>query len=102
VLAHLFLGVQALAVLGGLAVSVLWVFGVGSEDTAWIAVACAALGALAASIAGVWLVQSDRDVSMVGQTGEELLAAGVGLVVPLIVVAGLLMLLLAAGGLTFS
>lgn len=101
-LAHPLLGLQALAVLGGLTVSVLWAFDIGSADTAWIAFGCAVVGAVAASIAGAWLVQGDRDVSMVGQTGEEVLASLVGLVVPLVLVAGLLMLGLASGALEFS
>ena len=46
-IAHLLLGVQALAVLGGLTVAVLWLFDIGSEDTAWIGLACAVVAALA-------------------------------------------------------
>jgi hypothetical protein len=101
-IANPMLGLQALAVLGGLAVPVLWAFGIGSEDTAWIAFACAAVGVITASIAGAGRASGYREVSMLGQTGEELLAALVGLEVPLIAVAGLLMLAVAAGGLTFS
>ena len=101
-IAHPLLGVQALAVLGALTVAVLWLFDIGSEDTAWIALACAVVAALATSLAGAWLVDGDRKVSMVGQSGEEMLATLVGLEVPLVVVAGLLMLALASGLLTFS
>jgi hypothetical protein len=101
-IANPLLGLQALAVLGGLAMSVLWVFGIGSEDTAWIAFACAVVGVAATWTAGAWIVTGDRAVSPVGQTGEELLAALIGLEAPLLAAVGLLMLLLAAGGLTFS
>ena len=59
-IAHLLLGVQALAVLGGLTVAVLWLFDIGSEDTAWIALACAVVAALATAGAGAWLVDGDR------------------------------------------
>lgn len=101
-IANPLLGLQALAVLGGLGMSVLWVFGIGTEDTAWIAFACAAVGLLATWMAGAWIVTGDREVSRVGQSGEEMLAALVGLEAPLLAVVGLLMLLLAAGGVTFS
>ena len=97
-IAHLLLGVQALAVLGGLTVAVLWLFDIGSEDTAWIALACAVVAALATAGAGAWLVDGDRGV---GQSHEET-SPLVGLEVPLVVVAGLLMLALASGLLTFS
>ena len=82
--------------------AVLWLFDIGSEDTAWIALACAVVAALATAGAGAWLVDGDRDVSSVGQSHEETLASLVGLEVPLVVVAGLLMLALASGLLTFS
>jgi len=100
--AHPMLGLQALAVTGGLAVSVLWVFDVGDADTAWIAFGCALVATIALTVAAGWVVSSDRDVSFVGQTGEEIVASVIGLVLPLVAVAGLLMLALAAGGLTFS
>jgi hypothetical protein len=96
------LAVQAIAVLGGLAVSVLWVFGVGDEGTAWVSFACAVIATLALSISAAWVVDGEREVTMVGQTGEEIVASLVGLELPLVAVAGLLMLLLAAGGVTFS
>ena len=82
--------------------AVLWLFDIGSEDTAWIALACAVVAALATSVAGAWLVDGDREVSIVGQSREETLAALVGAEVPLVAVAGLLMLALASGLLTFS
>ena len=69
-IAHPLLGVQALAVLGGLTVAVLWLFDIGSEDTAWIG-SRARCAALAASVAGAWLVDGDRDVSSVRQSREE-------------------------------
>lgn len=96
------LAVQALAVLSGLAVSVLWVFSVGGEEVAWAAFACAVIAALALAISAAWVVRGDREVSRVGQSGEELVASLVGLELPLVTVAGLLMLLLAAGGVTFA
>jgi hypothetical protein len=96
------LAVQALAVLGGLAMSVLWVFGVGDEDTAWVSFACAVIATFALSISAAWVVSGDREVSRVGQSGEEIVASLVGLTLPLVAVAGLLMLAIAAGGLTFS
>jgi hypothetical protein len=101
-IANPLLGVQALAVLGGLGMSVLWMFGIGAEATAWIAVACATIGVLAAWTAGAWIVTGDREVSRVGQSGEEMLAGLIGLEVPLLIAVGLFMVLLAAGGVTFS
>ena len=101
-IAHALLGVQALAVLGGLTVAVLWLFDIGSEDTAWIGLACAVVAALATSGAGAWLVDDDREVSMVGQSQEEILAALAGAELPLVATAGFLMLALASGAITFS
>jgi hypothetical protein len=69
---------------------------------AWIAFACALIGLAATWIAGAWVVQGDRAVSRVGQTGEELIAALIGLEAPLLAVADLLLLLVAAGGATFT
>ena len=101
-IAHPLLGVQALAALAGLTVAVLWLFDIGSEDTAWIGLACAVVAALATSVVGSWMVDDDREVSTVGQSHEERLAALVGVELPLVATAGLLMLALASGALTFS
>ena len=60
------------------------------------------VAALATSVAGAWLVDGDREVSIVRQSREEILAALVGAKLPLVATAGLLMLALASGGLAFS
>jgi hypothetical protein len=101
-IANPLLGLQAVAVLGGLGMAILWVFNIGAEKTAWISVACAVVALAATWTAGAWIVTSDREVSRVGQAGEELFAALIGLEAPILAVVGLLMVLLASGGLTFS
>ena len=60
------------------------------------------VAALATSVAGAWLVDGDREVSIVRQSREAILAALVGAKLPLVATAGLLMLALASGGLAFS
>ena len=100
--AHPMLGLQALAVTGGLAISILWAFDIGNEDTAWIAFGCALVAIFALTVAAAWVVSSDRDVSFIGQTGEEVVASVIGLVLPLVVVAGLLMVAIANDALAFT
>jgi hypothetical protein len=71
-IAQLAFGVQAPAVLGALALTVVFI--------------ATGVAALAVAVGAAWIVSGDRPVSHLGQTHEETLAAIAGIELPLLVV----------------
>jgi hypothetical protein len=96
-LGQLAFGVQAPAALGGFALTVLFIALGGSDWIAWAAFGCAIVASLAVSVGAAWVVRSDRGISPLGQSGEEVMAALAGIELPLLLVGVLVNLAVALG-----
>ena len=96
-IAQLAFGVQAPAVLGALGLCAVFIVTDGTEWVAWAATGCAVVAALAVAVGAAWIVSGDRQVSHIGQTHEETLAAIAGIELPLLVVGIAINLAVALG-----
>jgi uncharacterized membrane protein len=91
------LGVQALAGVGGLALSVVFLAAGRLSAVAWGAVALGAIGTASIVAAALWLASDRRSVSRAGQGAEEIDALLAAIVGPLFAGAAMFSLFMALG-----